>query len=100
MLSNDKTTAIKANDNKTTAIKANDVKAPSLLNRTTDQTDSAYGSTVAAICQNPNLSKDELFKILEAKNINIKASKSAITTGISQTIKVIRLLNQNGFLKL
>lgn len=87
-------------NNKTNVNEVNQVKGQSLLNKTKDQSQSAYGLTVETICQNPNITKEELLTILEANNINIKASSSAITTGISQTVKVIRLLNQNGFLTL
>jgi hypothetical protein len=41
------------------------------------------------------MSKEELLKKLKARKINIEAGTSAITTGIAQTKKVVKLLRQN-----
>ncbi len=58
---------------------------------------SPYGTTVELLCTNPGMSKDELIKKLKARKIDTEAGKSAITTGIAQTKKVVRLLRENGF---
>jgi hypothetical protein len=60
---------------------------------------SPYGVTVEIMCTNPDMEKAELIKKLKARKIDVEAGASAITTGIAQTKKVVKLLRQNGHLK-
>lgn len=60
---------------------------------------SPYGTTVEILCSNPDMTKDELLKKLKVRKIDTESGASAISTGIAQTKKVIRLLRENGLLK-
>ena len=60
---------------------------------------SPYGTTVEIMCANPDMEKSELIKKLKARKIDVEAGASAITTGIAQTKKVVKLLRENGHLK-
>jgi hypothetical protein len=93
------TTSTKANVNEVNKVN-NEIKSnKGLLFNQKDDSQSAYGLTVKTICQDPTIDRARLLAILEANNINIAVSKSAIQTGISQTVKIIRMLNNNGFIK-
>lgn len=61
---------------------------------------SAYGATVDLICKDLTLLSDRtrLNTELTKLGIDLKSSKNAIQTGISQTRNVVAKLHQNGFL--
>lgn len=62
---------------------------------------SAYGGTVELICEDLTLLNDraKLESKLAALGVDVKNSKNAINTGVSQTRNVIKLLVSNGLLK-
>lgn len=62
---------------------------------------SAYGGTVELICEDLTLLNDRarLESKLSALGVDVKNSKNAINTGVSQTRNVIKLLVDNGLLK-
>ena len=63
------------------------------------QSSSAYGVTVEALCMKPDASKEEILKTVTDAGIDVKASKNAVQTGISQAKKVIQLLRSNELMK-
>lgn len=58
---------------------------------------SAYGLTVELICSDLSLLEDrpKLLELLQKHGIDPKQSKNAVSTGISQTRNVVKLLQSN-----
>ena len=63
------------------------------------QSSSAYGITVEVLCMAPDASKAEILEAVTNAGIDVKAHKNAVTTGISQSKKVIELLRSNELMK-
>jgi outer membrane biosynthesis protein TonB len=59
---------------------------------------SAYGTTVAAMCEDPDMSFADLLKILKKKGIDTD-NKSAINTGYSVVRKIVASLRENKLMK-